>query len=105
MHAEGDGSLGHDGYITFHNGIYKRKLFDLEEVNRRVAEAPRSLWSDGKPPAPLFLLARYEKGKRLRYSAYDMGKFAQASVSILGDLWPAGDHVWRVWCAHVRSVV
>ena len=103
MHAEGDGSLGVDGQLTLHDAICKRKLFSLETANKRLSSAPRSIWSDGKPPPPLHVtLKEHKRGKRLRYSAADMGKFALASPQLFGDLFPPGDAIWGVWCAHVR---
>ena len=103
MHAEGDGSLSTDAQLTFHDAIFKRKLFSIETANKRLSSAPRSMWSDGHQPPPLHpTMQDHKRGRRLRYSAADMGKFAIASLELFGDLFPPGDAIWSVWCAHVR---
>lgn len=52
MHLEGDGLLGYELYYLMYI-LLRRKYFTLEILNRRIANAPASVWTDGKRVRPM----------------------------------------------------
>lgn len=65
--------------------MVEMKEFTFATANKVIKHAPRSVWSDGIPPPPLnpHILKRtkgnqLKKGGKLRYTAFNMTKFALA---------------------------